>query len=73
MPVKIGLKRRQDSGKIDRLDMEDKKFHQKVRNAYLGLAKENKNDRWQIIDATKDIEQVSAAIWKQVKAKMELK
>ena len=73
LPVKIGLKRRQDSGKIDRLDMEDKKFHQKVRNAYLGLAKENKNDRWQIIDATKDIEQVSAAIWKQVKAKMELK
>ena len=72
LPVKLGLKRRHDSGKIDRLDMENKEFHKKVRNAYLELAKENKNKRWQIIDATKDIEQVADAIWKKVKQKLKL-
>lgn len=72
LSVELGLKRRHDSGKIDRLDMENKKFHKKVRNAYLELAKENKNKRWQIIDATKGIEQVADAIWKEVKQKLKL-
>ena len=72
LSVKLGLRRRHDSGKIDRLDMENKDFHKKVRNAYLELAKENKNKRWQIIDATKDIEQVADAIWKEVKQKLKL-
>ena len=72
LPVEVGLKRRQDSGKIDRLDMENKQFHQKVRQAYLDLAKDDQNDRWEVIDATKDIEHVSDAIWKKVKQQLKL-
>ncbi len=68
VPVKIGLKRREDSEKVDRLDMENFNFHEKVRNAYLDLAKEN-NDRWVILDAKKEVYQVEADIWKSVNKK----
>jgi dTMP kinase len=69
--VKTGLARRVDSGKMDRLDMEAKDFHQKVRDSYLTLAKEDKGDRWRIIDAEKDVEDVSKQIWKEVKVKVD--
>jgi dTMP kinase len=68
--VKTGLQRREDSGKKDRLDMEAKQFHQKVRDGYLELAKENQNDRWVIIDANKSIEAVEKKIWEVVEEKL---
>ncbi len=71
LPVKVGLKRRADSGKIDRLDMEDKQFHQQVRNAYLDLAKDGQ-DRWHVIDAEQAVDQVQTEIWQVVKDKMGL-
>ena len=67
VPVEVGLQRRIDSGKMDRLDMEKKDFHQKVRQAYLTLAKEDTSGRWSIVDASKDIEVVENEIWKKVK------
>jgi dTMP kinase len=39
VPVELGLARRNGSGKMDRLDMEKTDFHDKVRQAYLDLAK----------------------------------
>ena len=71
IPVEIGLHRRVDSGKIDRLDMEAKDFHEKVRNSYLTLARKDikKNGdkaRWRIIDASVSIELVEEAIWEEV-------
>ena len=71
IPVEIGLHRRVDSGKIDRLDMEAKDFHEKVRNSYLTLARKDikKNGdkaRWRIIDASASIELVEEAIWEEV-------
>ena len=65
--VEIGLKRRADSGKMDRLDMEKKDFHEKIRHAYLKLAGEDTSGRWSIIDASKDLEAVEGEIWKKVK------
>ncbi len=70
VPVKLGLARRNGSGKIDRLDMEKKDFHEKVRQAYLTLAREDKTGRWKVIDASRTIEKIEEDIWKVVKAKV---
>lgn len=68
--VKIGLKRREDSGKADRLDLEDSTFHDKIREAYLQLAQENSHNRWKIIDANKTVEEVGQAMWQVVSEKI---
>lgn len=68
--VKVGLKRREDTGTMNRLDMEATDFHQKVRDAYLELAHEDKSKRWHIIDAAKTIDAVEKAIWSVVSGKM---
>lgn len=72
LPVNVGLKRRSDSGKLDRLDMEATEFHDKVRVAYLELAKEDKTGRWVILDAAQDIDQVEANIWQAVTTKLKI-
>jgi dTMP kinase len=70
LPVKTGLKRREESGKIDRLDMEALEFHQKVRDAYLQLAKENNSGRWVIVDAQKPLKKVEEMIWQEVQKRI---
>jgi dTMP kinase len=80
VPVSIGLKRRNGTNAINRLDMEAKDFHEKVRQAYLSLAKQDQKEhgkkaRWVIIDARPSIDQVEKQIWQIVKdflAKKEL-
>jgi len=78
VPVEIGLQRRAEDGGINRLDMEAKDFHDKVRNAYLTLArkdiKKNKDKaRWQIIDASKDLAAVESDMWQAVTEFLESK
>lgn len=70
LPVAMGLQRREESGKIDRLDMEAQDFHQKVRDAYLELAGEDKTNRWVIIDAQKSVDEVEADIWLEIKKRV---
>ena len=70
LSVDIGLERRVNSGKMDRLDMEAKEFHQRVREAYLKLAKENGQGRWEIIDASASLKQVEDEIWEIVKKRI---
>ncbi len=54
----IGRKRITDNQREeDRLDLEDLDFHQKVREGYLILAKENP-DRIKVVDANKTIDEV---------------
>lgn len=65
-PVEVGLGRREDSGKIDRLDMEKKDFHQQVRDAYLTLLNEDTVGRWKLIDCTKSIDDVAKNIWQVI-------
>jgi dTMP kinase len=67
--VDIGLARRNGTEKVDRLDLEKKDFHEKVRKGYLKLAKKNKGGRWVIIDASKSMEEVSEEIVKELKQK----
>ena len=68
--VETGLKRREDSGSVNRLDMEANDFHQQVREAYLKLAHSDTTGRWKIIDASKTINEVETAIWEVVKEKI---
>lgn len=55
------------SGKGDRLENEDIGFHERVREGYLALAKKFPK-RVKVIDAAGTIEQVRAAVMKEVKA-----
>jgi len=73
LSVELGLQRRQESGKIDRLDMENIDFHSKVREGYLKLAKENKGKRWQVVDASQSLEEVEEEIWEVVTGRMKLR
>lgn len=61
VPVEVGLKRRKETDKRDRLDGEELSFHQKIRQAYLDWAKKNK-DRFVILDGTKDPEEIHQMI-----------
>lgn len=67
----LGLDRLVKQGKegMNRLDLESLSFHQKVRQAYLDLANKNDHNRWEVIDAQKDVEEVEAKIWELVQAR----
>jgi len=65
VPVKIGLNRRAKDGGTNRLEMEDERFHDKVQEAYQALAKEDKKNRWRVIDATKTIDEIAEEMWKE--------
>lgn len=70
VPVEIGLSRRAQTDKMDRLDMEAKEFHQKVRDAYLDLAKKNDHNRWVVMDGTKSIDTLVAEIKEVVEKRL---
>ena len=67
LPAEVGLQRREESGKIDRLDMEGNEFHFKIRKAYLKLAESDTTGRWKVIDASKSLEEVEIALWEETK------
>lgn len=71
VPVEVGLSRRNGAGGVNRLDMESKEFHEKVRQAYLELAKQEKK-RFVVVDATKSIDEVAEEIWNIVARRFEL-
>lgn len=66
--VETGLSRRNGTGVINRLDMESKEFHEKVRRGYLELAKQEPK-RFLVVDAGKSIEEITEIIWTAVKEK----
>ncbi len=72
-PVDIGLGRRMNEGGVDRIDYEDKDFHEKVRQAYLKVANNDINkygahSRWQIVDASKSTEEVQEQLWERTQS-----
>ena len=62
--VREGLARKKDK-KPDRFEREDVAFHQKVREGYLKLAKEEPQ-RWLVVDASQPKEKVAQVIWEKV-------
>jgi dTMP kinase len=53
VPADIGLRRRAGAGATNHFDHEDIAFHERVRQAFLDLARDDR-DRWCVIDATLD-------------------
>lgn len=62
----IGHARRSDTKKLDRLDLQQKDFYQRVYDGYRKLAEENKK-RYIIVNSSKPVEEVEAEIWMIVK------
>lgn len=65
VPVEIGLKRataRRGNAAADRFESEDIGFHQKLRDAYRQIAKDEP-ERCVLIDATEEPDKVAAKIW----------
>ncbi len=62
VPPEVGLARRQQGGEeMNRLDREALDFHERVRDGYLAMAKEDP-DRWRIVDATGSIPEVQETL-----------
>jgi dTMP kinase len=70
--VKTGNERNTKAGSFNRLDLESKEFHQKVRDSYLKMYKEDKGKRWVLFDAEKTVREVEKDIWKVVSEKLKL-
>jgi dTMP kinase len=63
LDVETGLKRNRGINKTDRLELEDVKFHKRVRNGYLKIAAKEP-ERIKLIDGSESIEQVQNKIIK---------
>jgi dTMP kinase len=74
VPAELGMKRaagRRRGGKADRFEAEDIAFHKKLRQAYLALAKVDR-DRCIVIDAKAPKKMVAQRIWDVVQERFEL-
>lgn len=74
LPVEVSLQRLETSRKNtrDRFELEEKKFHKKVRQAYLDLASREK-DKWLVLDARKSLETLVADVILKLEDKKLLK
>jgi dTMP kinase len=66
----IGFKRRNHSTKIDRLDLQQKDFYDRVYRGYLKLAGDEKG-RIIILDGMKSIKDLNQEIWTKVKDRLQ--
>ena len=61
----IALQRAKNRSELDRFESEPIDFHQRIREAYLNLANDNV-ERYVVIDASKDIQNVTDQVQKKV-------
>lgn len=66
VPLEVGFSRRNHTEKIDRLDLQQKDFYERVYRGYKKLAEKYK-ERYFVVDSTKSIEEVAGKIWKKVR------
>ncbi len=71
LPVEVGLTRRHgDSDQINRIDLAPLEFHMRVRQTFRNLAS-SEPDLWDIIDASKGIDEVTTAIIEAVARRLQ--
>ena len=61
LPVEVGIKRKKNQQTLDRLEAEEKDFHELVRNGYLALATKHP-DRIEVVDGLKTPMEISEEI-----------
>jgi len=68
LPVLDGLRRKQggDTAEWNRMEREEREFHERVRAGYLALASAS-SERWLVVDARQSIEQVQEKIRTRVR------
>lgn len=72
IPVEVGLRRRRaELSSVNRIDLADIGFHQRVRDAYLRAAS-NAQDQWVVIDAEQDPDTVAWAILQACNERLDL-
>jgi len=64
IPPEKGLVRK--FGAVKKFEREELEFHQRVREGYLKIAK-NDSKRWLVIDATRPKEEIAEIIWQKVR------
>jgi dTMP kinase len=69
VPVEVGLSRAGRRGATNRLDREERDFHQRVRDGYLALADAEPN-RIVVLDGTETVEAVRLAVLKAVRERL---
>ena len=72
LPVEVGLRRRHtDPMSLNRIDLADLAFHQRVRESYIHLARQEP-ERWVVIDASASPDAVASAIEMAVRERLGL-
>ena len=66
----VGFARRNNTDKIDRLDLQQKDFYERVYQGYKTIAEKYK-ERYIVIGSTRPIEWVKDVIWKEVYKKLQ--
>jgi dTMP kinase len=64
------LRQKKINNEVDRLESAGNKFFNRVREGYLKIADTNSN-RFIVLNADKDIDEISKEIWELVKRKMD--
>lgn len=70
LPAEVGLGRAHRRGDVTRFEQTPLPFHQKVREGYLALSREEP-DRFVVVDAARSVDEVSAAISAAVEERLE--
>jgi dTMP kinase len=55
--------------RLDRIESEERDFHERVRGGYLHQARQDP-ERWQVVDASAAPEAISDSIWDRVQQKL---
>jgi dTMP kinase len=71
LDVREGLSRNREASKVDRLELEDLEFHERVRRGFLEIARSEPR-RLAVIDASEGVDKVHRAIMEAVRTRLEL-
>jgi len=70
LPADVGLERaRARSSAADRFEAEGQSFHERLRDAFLAIARDEPT-RCVVIDADQEVERVAADIWREVEDRL---
>jgi dTMP kinase len=70
IPIEVGLRRRHaEKGSVNRIDLAPNAFHQRVRDAFLALAKANPR-AWSVVDGRGDVASVARNVHTEVESRV---